>query len=899
MDIDGDGVVNAADCSPTNAAINPGATELCNGVDDDCDGLTDDAYDAPGCTVYFGDKDGDGFGVGGGVCLCGPSGVLSALKAGDCDPQNEKIHPGASEFCNGVDDNCDGITDVGAVDCSNWYTDSDGDGFGSGAATCACEAPSNVVSNSGDCNDASAAISPKAVESCDGIDNNCDGATDEAGAKGCTNFHADADGDGYGDPAKVACLCAASGVFTVINSQDCDDTQAAAFFGAVEACDGVDNNCDGVTDEAGATGCVTYFKDGDGDGFGGGFGLCLCQANATYAFTDNSDCNDANAGIHPGAAESCGVIDHDCNGLVNEPGAGGCLAYARDHDGDGYGLAGDTTCLCVPAGEYTTTDTSDCDDNAKAVHPMAAEICNGVDDNCDGVTDPTGAGGCYTVYTDGDADGFGGNVTGVCLCTYGAGYSSVHTDCNDADASVHPGVTESCNGKDDNCDGVTDPANSANCVSYYEDDDTDGYGQSGKKQCTCLSGAPFTATVAGDCNDAASAINPGANEVCNGVDDNCNGQIDEGLLKTWYIDADQDGYGTGVGAASCTGDSSHTVTVGGDCDDTSNAIHPLALEVCNFVDDDCNGQTDDGLAATLWYVDNDNDGYGGASSASLCKANATYKVATSGDCNDTNSAIHPGATDICDGIDNNCSGQADEGLATFSYYHDGDGDTYGAGAASFQCGPYGTHTVLSNSDCNDANSAVHPGATEICGDGIDNNCNAQVDEGCAVCTASTLQDFESGVGTGWALSTYWYVATWLPVTGTYALTFGDPSLCGYPVETNYATSANFTIPTGAKYLKLSLRLVNYYACSSYDISYNCIGTHTIDSTAKIVLKLGTTTQTFGPYGYYNGGTQTVTWAIDPSQWGTTVNLSAAFTSAWGSTDCLGGAAIDDVRITCN
>ncbi len=898
-DIDGDGVANAADCSPTNAAIHPGATEICNGIDDNCDGVTDVGDNLDGCTPHFLDADGDSYGTGESVCRCLAFAPYTAAVAGDCNDANAAIHPGAPELCNGVDDNCDGATDVSATDCTKWYVDGDNDSYGAGDPVCAC-APtaSHTVAKAGDCDDSSGAIHPGAPELCNGIDDNCDGVTDGPGAKGCTNFHADVDGDGYGDPASSACLCAPSGVFTVINSTDCDDTKATVYFGAPELCDGIDNNCNGLTDEAGATGCTVYFKDGDGDGYGAGAGACLCQPTAALNVTIGTDCDDSNAKIHPGAAEFCGGVDTDCNGLVNEPGAGGCTLFARDHDGDGYGLASDTTCLCLAAGEYTTVDTTDCDDNASAVHPGAAEICNGIDDNCDGLTDPVGSGGCYTVYTDSDGDGFGANGPGVCVCTFGAGYASVHTDCNDADPSIHPGATESCNGKDDNCDGVTDPINSAGCLNYYQDNDADGYGQTAKKECLCLSAPPYSATVPGDCNDTSSAVNPGASEVCNGVDDNCNGQTDEGVTQLFYTDADQDGYGAGIPVASCTGDATHTVLINGDCDDTRASAHPGAAEVCNGLDDNCNGQTDEGLAKSTWYMDADNDGFGGASWASLCGPNATYKVATTGDCNDANAAIHPGAPELCNGVDDNCDGAIDEGYPVAAYFHDGDGDGYGAGLASQQCGPFLGYTVLVSGDCNDANSSVHPGATETCGNGLDDNCNGQTDEGCSTCVAQTLQDFETGVATGWTTTANWAAAYWLPITGTYALDYGYPSACGYPIASAETASATIAIPTGAKFLKVNWRLNNYYSCTTTDATGACL-TYTMDPTAKLTLKLGASSQQFGPSATSLSAVQTATWAILPAQWGTSVAFSAAFTSTWGSSDCDGGAAIDDIRITCN
>ncbi len=899
-DVDGDGAANAADCSPTDAAVGPAVTEVCNGVDDNCDGVTDVGEGLGGCSVYFWDADADGYGVGKSVCRCAATSLYTAPVDGDCNDNNLAIHPKAAEICNSVDDDCDGATDQNATDCVNWWHDGDNDGFGAGEALCACLATNTfTVTKAGDCDDTDTSLNPDAAEVCDGLDNNCDALTDEAGTKGCTVFHADADGDGYGDPGKVACLCAPAGAFLVLNSTDCDDANKAAYFGAPEICDGIDNDCDGVTDEVGAGGCAFYFKDGDGDGFGGGGGQCLCKATDTYAVTSNTDCDDTDKWVHPGATEFCGGVDYNCNGKANEPGSNACTVFARDHDGDGYGLAGDTQCLCIVTGEYTTTDITDCDDNAKAVHPGVAEVCNDVDDDCDGAIDPPNATGCYTVYPDTDKDGFGAIGAGVCLCTYGAGYSSVHTDCNDADPGVHPGATEACNGKDDNCDGVTDPSNAASCLNYYLDNDTDGYGQTAQKKCLCLAAPPYAATVAGDCNDAAALINPGGIEVCNSQDDNCDGATDEGVTTLFYADLDKDGFGAGLGAPACTADGGHPVSIVGDCDDGKASVYPGAIETCNVVDDNCDGQTDEGLTKSTWYVDADSDGYGGAQSAQLCGPSGQFLVATSTDCNDLYAPTHPGATEFCDGNDNNCNGQTDEGFTKSAYYQDGDGDGYGSGVPNQQCGPFGAYLSLLSGDCNDTAKAINPAAIETCGNKLDDNCNGQTDEGCTPCVAQTLVDFESGTATSWSLSTNWAVANWLPIAGTYALVFGYSTAYGYPIANPEQALTTLTIPAGAKNIQVSVRLSNHYSCTPVDLFGTCTGTPVVDPTAKLVLKLGALSQQVGPSNSYLGATQTVTLPVDPALWGKVVGFAAAFTSAWGSSTSDGGASIDDIRVTCN
>jgi hypothetical protein len=131
----------------------------------------------------------------------------------------------------------------------------------------------------------------------------------------------------------------------------------------------------------------------------------------------------------------------------------------------------------------------------------------------------------------------------------------------------------------------------------------------------------------------------------------------------------------------------------------------------------------------VWYRDFDGDGFGnGADSTVACAAPAGY-VGTAGDCNDLNAAIHPGAADACDGLDNNCSGVADEGCAglTLTWYRDADGDGFGDPAHTAQSAAPPAGFVSNASDCRDDLPAVHPGAAEVCDDGIDNDCDGQAD----------------------------------------------------------------------------------------------------------------------------------------------------------------------------
>jgi hypothetical protein len=243
-DLDGDGWAGDDDCDDRDPAVFVGAPEACNGGDDDCDGFVDEGV----AQVAWWDRDGDGFGdpaYSSRVCALPAD---AATQAGDCDDTDAQVAPGAPEACNTRDDDCDGVIDEDAG--GSWYTDADGDGHGAGAAV-----PGGCVPDPGqsalgdDCDDASRAAYPGAIEVCDGIDNDCDQQVDDGAPVGLV--WRDGDGDGYGDPAEPLAGCTTDpGVAP--NPLDCDDGDPTTSPDTVELQgDGLDDDCDGYVDEYG------------------------------------------------------------------------------------------------------------------------------------------------------------------------------------------------------------------------------------------------------------------------------------------------------------------------------------------------------------------------------------------------------------------------------------------------------------------------------------------------------------------------------------------------------------------------------------------------------------------------------------------------------------------------
>ncbi|MCB9779259.1 MAG: hypothetical protein H6742_11900 [Alphaproteobacteria bacterium] len=512
--------------------------------------------------------------------------------------------------------------------------DKDGDSGGAGDAD-PVDADGDGYSVDEDCDDTDPDINPFADERCDGVDNDCDGYIDEAGAVDETEWYPDLDGDGYGDRdgAVEGCDEPETGGPWLTQGGDCDDGEERVHPGRDEYCDGYDNDCDDLIDESDAVDAEPWFQDKDGDGFGGDTSTLACDdpALGDEVWTQvDGDCDDTDDAVSPGADEVCNGADDDCDGLVDDEDDDvlplGFSEWFADGDGDGFGDDLEAVDAC-DAPEGFVDVGGDCDDGRADVHPGATEQCDdeNTDEDCNGLADnadPDASDDAKTDwYVDNDRDGYGSaDAEPVRVCddptTSSRTYRVSADDCNDGNPNIHPGATERCDGADNDCDDLIDDADTdtdeTTMVTWYLDEDGDGFGVEDETALQCDD--PSTddeswARQARDCDDGDAAINPTAAEVCDDadVDENCNGTADDddsttssSSKTTWYRDQDEDGYGDrSTGQSTCEGapdDDSAWVTTERDCNDDDAAVNPDAEEICDDIDNDCNGGTrSDGL----------------------------------------------------------------------------------------------------------------------------------------------------------------------------------------------------------------------------------------------------------------------------------------------------------------
>jgi uncharacterized repeat protein (TIGR01451 family) len=377
--------------------------EVCDGLDNDGNGLVDEGFDS----------DGDGY------TSCG----------GDCNDSDAAVNPAAFEKCNLVDDNCNSVTDEGY--------DADEDGF----SYCG-----------GDCNDIDNAINPNAVEICDLKDNNCNDAVDEV----CNFYYLDRDADGFGDPQAFITTLELAPNWYIADNHDCDDRRNFVNPNKTEICNNLDDDCDGTVDEDNvceATGNELPDISGAWD-----FRHISVEDNCTPPETLEDPGilliqrtgDSFTAGVFHGSIvgstaflnlqypEDFGQTFESCNGnLLND---GHSMSYECHwtyiNVDPAYNCSGTNTYVATildQDGDGFTPLDNDCDDNSTAIYPGATELPNnGIDENCDGVD-----------FIDPNLDGDGDN------------YTPALGDCNDYTASIYPGAPEiPNNGVDENCDGA-------------------------------------------------------------------------------------------------------------------------------------------------------------------------------------------------------------------------------------------------------------------------------------------------------------------------------------------------------------------------------------------------------------------------------------------------------------
>lgn len=303
-----------------------------------------------------------------------------------------------------------------------------------------------------------------------------------------------------------------------------------------------------------------------------------------------------------------------------------------DADGDGVGSDANAPACGTPTGFVKSG--GDCDDTRADVSPIAEEVCDGRDNNCDGLVDENGGDQIPSWYLDNDGDGYGVTETSVLSCAKPLGYAPFDGDCNDVDATVNPGVREVCDGRDEDCSGeVDDPY-------WWTDVDGDGYGTATDPLIACEAPAGRVAQ-SGDCDDADARVNPSETEICDDadIDEDCDGLADDADpsvagAKSAYYDHDRDGHGDSERSIAPACDLADRYSwLADDCDDTRADVSPDAEEVCY-----------DGLDQNCDAID-DND----------CDRDGSLR---GDDCDDANPYVSPLVDEACgDDVDNDCDGE--------------------------------------------------------------------------------------------------------------------------------------------------------------------------------------------------------------------------------------------------
>jgi len=544
-------------CAPMIAA----PTDPCDLIDNDCDGTTDENFIAQ--NTYCG----KGYCTATGLTSCN-SGVVSD----SCTPGTGA----AADLCDGINDDCDDSTDEDYVPVPT---------------TCGitpCNATGTLACVNGDLMDSCLPLPGFALDSCDAIDNDCDGTTDE-------NFQPQTTycGKGY---------CNATGI-TSCDVGVVNDSCVAGTGALVDICDGINDDCDDATDE-------DYVPVPTTCGFPpcGSTGVLLCVAGGLL-----DSCQPLESSIF----DPCDLIDNDCDGTTDENFA-----------------PVDTSC---GLGECRTLGTSVCSggviiDTCTPLAGATSDPCDGLDNDCDHSTDedhvgtPTscGVGECATI---GMLDCFGGGLYDNC-------------------APFLPGPSDACDNLDTDCD------------TQIDEDFVVMVSQCGVGACT---NTGLTSCTAGVLADSCAPDAPSLNDICDDIDDDCDGATDEEFLTggslTYSVGPFTGDFGKGLNFACGTGECAGgklVCSADGSALECNSVPGTLPPELCDDLDNDCDGLTDEGFPDldTDGYVDcvdPDDDGDGDPDTV---------------DCDPTDPTIYRFAPEICDGIDSDCDNE-DEPIDNF------------------------------------------------------------------------------------------------------------------------------------------------------------------------------------------------------------------------------------------
>jgi hypothetical protein len=293
-----------------------------------------------------------------------------------------------------------------------------------------------------------------------------------------------------------------------------------------------------------------------------------------------------------------------------------------------------------------------------------------------------------------------GDGDGVLACNAPDNHVLQAGDCDDANAEISPSVLDLCDGEDQDCDGLVD--DDATFRLTFRDADGDGFGTADDTLETCGADPGYVAE-SGDCDDTDSTIGPAQIDSCDGVDTNCNGTVDDDAVFALYFpDDDGDGFGRADEPLFACGDPVGFAIEPGDCVDSDPSIAPGETDVCDEADNDCDGLVDEDAPATLYFEDADGDGVGRSDvSISTCQPSPFGYVTTAGDCDDT-----------------------DPNVLLPSWYLDADGDGHGAGPSVQACTAPLDHVALGD-DCDDSTNLRSPSLSEVCNNGVDDDCSAE------------------------------------------------------------------------------------------------------------------------------------------------------------------------------